>query len=317
MNSNTLAVIFPGQASQKVGMLKDLSLHYSIVKKIFFEASEELGYDLWRLIQYGPVSELNKTYKAQPAILTASVAVWKIWSQIGGCMPSIMAGHSLGEYTALVCSESIELRSAVKLVEMRGALMQELVPYGKGAMSVIIGLHDEIICELCNEVEKTGQVVSPAGFNAPGYVVISGDKEAVDSVNNLCKNAGAKHVFILPISVPSHCALMKPMIHKFSNILKNIVINPPTIPVINNTDVRIVWDPDIIRESLIRQLYTPVRWYEIIRYCMDKKKISHFVEIGPGNILTKLLKNLVSNVLSISVNSMCSLKKSIKLIVDM
>ncbi|AGC03684.1 malonyl CoA-acyl carrier protein transacylase [Candidatus Blochmanniella chromaiodes str. 640] len=310
---NTLAVVFPGQAAQKVGMLRTLAEHYPLVKETFSEVSEVLGYDIWKLVQRGPVTELNKTYRAQPAILTASVAVWRIWKQQGGCAPKIMAGHSLGEYSALVCAEGMDLYSAVKLVMIRGMLMQEVVPYGRGAMSVIIGLSDDVVFELCNKVAaQQDQIVSPASFNGPGHVVISGHKEAVNRVNLCCKNAGAKHILMLPISVPSHCSLMKPAVVKFRKELEKIVITTPRIPVVNNVDACVEWESKDIRNALIRQLYTPVRWHEIVQYCIHQK-IKRFLEMGPGKILTGLIRNTVSDVFSLSVNDPVSLSEAIRM----
>lgn len=312
MNAS-LAIVFPGQASQRMGMLTSLASCYSLVEETFSEVSDVLGYDIWRLAQYGPIEELNKTYRAQPAILTASVAIWRIWKSHGGCIPGIMAGHSLGEYSALVCAESIDLSVAAKLVMTRGMLMQEAVPHGRGAMSVIIGLSNDIICKLCKVAEQD-QIVAPACFNATKYVVISGHKEAVNRVNYLCKKAGAKYICVLPISVPSHCLLMKPIVKKFREELEKIVIRVPNIPIINNTDVCITKEPRVIRDALVRQLYTPVRWNEIIQYFVHQK-ISKFVEIGPGKTLTKLIRNTVDNhdICSLSVNDPVSLLEAIKI----
>lgn len=314
--NNTLAIIFPGQASQRVGMLTpfvscDDAL--ILIKETFEEASEVLGYDMWKLVQYGPIEELNKTHRAQPAILTTSVAIWRVWKDQGGCIPQIMAGHSLGEYSALVCAGSIDLSIAVRLVMVRGMLMQEAVPYGSGAMSVIIGLNDNIVYKLCKLAEQ-GQIVAPSCFNALQHIVISGHKEAVDRANYLCKHAGAKYVSILPISVPSHCLLMKPIIKKFMKELEKIVIRIPNISIINNTDVCITQEPQIIRRALVRQLYTPVRWSEVIKYCCVYQKILKFVEIGPGKTLTKLMRNIIddNNIRSVSINDPVSLLKTIQ-----
>lgn len=311
MIMSTLAMIFPGQAAQKVGMLSTLAEHYPLVEETFSEVSGVLGYDIWKLVQRGPATELNKTYRAQPAILTASVAVWRIWKQKGGCIPKIMAGHSLGEYSALVCSGSMDLCSAAKLVMIRGMLMQEVIPDGIGAMSAIIGLSDDIVCELCKAAQQD-QIVSPASFNAPGHVVISGHKEAVNRVNLCCKNAGAKHAFMLPISVPSHCSLMKPVVERFRKELEKVTVITPRIPVINNVDVCIEWEPNDIRSALIRQLYTPVRWNAIVQYCVHRK-IKRFVEMGPGKILTRLIRSTISDAFSLSVNDPISLSDAIRI----
>lgn len=308
-----LAVVFPGQGSQRIGMLKSLASCYLLVEETFAEASEALKCDIWKLVNYGPISELNKTYLAQPIILTASVAIWRIWRSQGGYMPQIMAGHSLGEYSALVCSESIDLSVAVKLVMKRGILMQEAVPYGLGAMSIIIGLNENIVYKLCKIAEQ-GQVVAPACFNSLKNIVVAGHREAVDRVNNLCKNAGAKRVFVLPISVPSHCSLMKSIIEKFKRVLEKIIIRTPSIPIINNTDVCIKKNPQAIRDALIRQLYMPVRWYEIIQCFVHQQKILKCIEMGPGKILTGLMSGIVgNNIYSLSVNDPISLLKAIEI----
>lgn len=310
-----LAIIFPGQSSQHIGMLSALSKHFKLIEETFCEVSEILGYDLWQLAQCGPIDKLNSTSYSQPIILTASVAIWRVWKKQGGQIPNIMAGHSLGEYSALVCSNSIDLLSAAKLVRIRGILMQEVSPNGYGSMSVIIGLSADIISELCKIVESSSSksyIVSPACFNSVGNVVIAGHREAVHQVNLLCKKAGAKYTFLLPISVPSHCALMKSMISKFQKELSKIIVCTPDIPVINNTDVHIEKEPKAICNALIRQLYTPVRWCEIIQNLINKK-IEIFLEIGPGEILTKLLRNTADNILSISVNNPDSLLKAMKI----
>lgn len=314
MNSNNskLAAIFPGQSSEYLGMLSEISNHYTLVKETFSEVSEILGYNLWKLIQDGPINKLHQTCYAQPAVLTASVAIWRIWQAKGGRIPNFMAGHSLGEYSALVCSNSIDLLSAVKLVAVRGALMQKASPHGYGAMSVILGLDDNVVLEFCKKTASTyNQIVAPAGFNAHKNIVISGHKEAVYKVNVLCKNAGAKYIVILPISVASHCDLMKPIVNQFQKELEKVVISSPNIPVINNTSVCFATQPKFIREALIRQLYTPVRWKEIIQKFIDKN-VNNFLEIGPGTVLTRLIRNSIKNVFSISINNMSSLSEAIK-----
>ncbi|MFQ3176365.1 MAG: [acyl-carrier-protein] S-malonyltransferase, partial [Psychromonas sp.] len=215
---------FPGQGSQHVGMLAELAQSYPVVVETFKEASDVLGYDLWNLVQQGPAETLNQTNKTQPALLTASVALWRVWAQEKGPTPSVIAGHSLGEYSALVCAGVIEFKDAVKLVELRGQLMQQAVPAGTGAMSAIIGLDNDKIAECCLQAAQ-GQVVSPVNFNSPGQVVIAGNKEAVERAGILLKEAGAKRVLPLPVSVPSHCALMKPAAEKLAVALQSIHFN--------------------------------------------------------------------------------------------
>lgn len=313
MHNNKLAIIFPGQSSQHVGMLSDLSNHFTLVKETFSEASEVLGYDMWRLIQYGPINKLNLTYYAQPAVLIASVIIWKIWKKQSGTLPTVIAGHSLGEYSALVCTESIDLLSAVKLVAKRGTLMQHVVPCGHGAMSVIIGLDDNTVLEFCKSVQSEfNQIVAPSVFNAANNIVISGNKESVHKVNLLCKQAGAKCI-ILPISVPSHCDLMKPMIDEFQQELEKVTIRSPNIPIINNTDVDITKNPESIRVALIQQLYKPVRWREIIQRMINKEKINKFLEMGPGKVLIGLI-NYAGNpdIFGLSINDVHSLSVAMK-----
>ncbi|CEN32180.1 Malonyl CoA-acyl carrier protein transacylase [Candidatus Westeberhardia cardiocondylae] len=304
-----LSVVFPGQGSQKIGMLSNLSTIYTEVIDTFNEASTVLGYDLWKLVQNGPEVELNKTWKTQPAILAASVSIWKIWKKIGGKMPELMAGHSQGEYSALVCSESIDFVAAIKLVEFRGKLMQKMSPLGTGSMSVIIGLDINSIRFICNNV-KQEQIVEPANFNTPTQIVISGHKSAVKRAEIACLKAGAKNVFTLPISIPSHCLLMKPAAKKLKEKLKTLIISKPNIPVVNNVNVCVENDPIIIKKSLIRQMYNPVHWSNIVQYFFDRG-ITVSLEMGPGKILTGLVKKNISSLTGISINDYMSLMLAI------
>ncbi|AKC59969.1 ACP S-malonyltransferase [Blochmannia endosymbiont of Polyrhachis (Hedomyrma) turneri] len=309
---NRLAVVFPGQASQKVGMLSGLSEN-AILKETFSEASEVLGYNLWDLTQRGPVEELNKTCRAQPAILAASVAIWRIWCAQGGRLPKFMAGHSLGEYSALVCSGVIDFSAAIKLVESRGILMQMAVVQDVGVMSAVIGLDKSVVISVCQDVRCNDQFVSVSVFNAPNYVIISGYKTAVERVNIICKALGAKFVYILPITIPSHCKLMMSIAEKFERELEKIDFLFPSISVINNVDVSIEKNPDRVKQALIRQLYTPVRWYEIIEYLL-KFNINTLIEMGPSNVLSTMVRRCIinSNLLSMSVNDVPSLNVAIK-----
>lgn len=243
------AIVFPGQGSQAVGMLAELGEQYDVVKQTFAEASEALGYDLWALVQEGPVENLNETFRTQPALLAASVAIWRVWQELGLEQPANLAGHSLGEYSALVCAGVIDFKEAIKLVELRGQLMQEAVPAGVGAMYAIIGLDDESIAKACEEAAQD-EVVSPVNFNSPGQVVIAGNKAAVERAGALCKEAGAKRALPLPVSVPSHCALMKPAAEKLADALEALEFNAPALPVINNVDVAAETDPAKIKDAL-------------------------------------------------------------------
>ncbi|MCX8597632.1 MULTISPECIES: ACP S-malonyltransferase [unclassified Gilliamella] len=304
------AMVFPGQGSQAVGMLKDLAENYPIVKSTFDEASQVLGYDLWALVQDGPAEELNKTWQTQPALLASSVAIYRVWQSINGAQPEFMAGHSLGEYSALVCAGVIDFKDAIKLVELRGKLMQEAVPSGTGAMFAIIGLDNDSIRKACDEAAQ-GQVVAPVNFNSPGQVVIAGNKEAVERAGALCKKAGAKRALPLAVSVPSHCALMKPAADKLAVALNNITFNAPKFAVINNVDVKVETSADKIKTALIAQLYSPVRWTETVED-MAKQGVTMLVEIGPGKVLTGLTKRIVDSLSAYAVNDKASLDVAIE-----
>ncbi|KJG12332.1 ACP S-malonyltransferase [Photobacterium iliopiscarium] len=299
------AIVFPGQGSQTVGMLADLAEQFDVVKQTFAEASDALGYDLWALVQNGPVEDLNQTQRTQPALLTASVAIWRVWQQQGGEQPVVLAGHSLGEYSALVCAGVIDFQAAVKLVELRGKLMQEAVPAGVGAMSAIIGLDNDAIAAACAQAAED-QVCSPVNFNSPGQVVIAGNKEAVERANVLCKEAGAKRALPLPVSVPSHCALMKPAADKLAIALEGLAFSAPTVPVINNADVATETDPVAIKLALVKQLYNPVRWTESVER-MASEGVEELLEMGPGKVLTGLTKRIDRALSSVAVNDVASL----------
>ncbi|GLX62474.1 malonyl CoA-acyl carrier protein transacylase [Proteus vulgaris] len=299
------AMVFPGQGSQAVGMLAELAEQYPIVTETFAQASDVLGYSLWDLVQNGPEEELNKTWKTQPALLAASVAIWRVWQEKQGKMPQMMAGHSLGEYSALVCAGVIDFTAAIKLVELRGQLMQEAVPAGTGAMYAIIGLDNDAIAKACEEAAQ-GQVVSPVNFNSPGQVVIAGNKEAVERAGVLCKEAGAKRALPLAVSVPSHCALMKPAADKLAVALQEIEFKQPEIQVVNNVDVIAQTDANAIRDALVRQLYNPVRWTETVELIAEKG-ITQLLEIGPGKVLTGLTKRISKEMNAAAVNDIASL----------
>lgn len=299
------AIVFPGQGSQTVGMLAELAEQYDVVKQTFAEASEVLGYDLWALVQNGPAEDLNQTHRTQPALLTSSVAIWRVWQEIGGAQPEVVAGHSLGEYSALVCAGVIDFKDAVKLVELRGQLMQAAVPAGVGAMSAIIGLDNDAIAKACAEAAQD-QVCSPVNFNSPGQVVIAGNKEAVERANVLCKEAGAKRAMPLPVSVPSHCALMQPAADKLAEALESITFSAPVLPVINNADVATETDPAAIKAALVKQLHSPVRWTESVER-MAGEGVESLLEFGPGKVLTGLTKRINRSVSSAAVNDIASL----------
>ncbi|CFQ90556.1 ACP S-malonyltransferase [Yersinia massiliensis] len=304
------AMVFPGQGSQSLGMLADLAAQFPIVEATFSEASSVLGYDLWQLVQQGPAEELNKTWQTQPALLTASVAIWRVWQHQGGKLPTLMAGHSLGEYSALVCAGVLDFKQAVSLVELRGKLMQEAVPEGTGAMYAIIGLDNESIAKACEESAQ-GQVVSPVNFNSPGQVVIAGNKEAVERAGAACKAAGAKRALPLPVSVPSHCALMKPAADKLAEALENIEFQAPIFPVVNNVDVKTEVSPEAIRSALVRQLYNPVRWTESVEF-IAAEGVELLLEVGPGKVLTGLTKRIVDTLAAAPVNDVATLTSALE-----
>ena len=300
------AMVFPGQGSQTVGMLAELAGDYPIVQETFKQASEVLGYDLWQLVQEGPAEELNKTWQTQSALLTASVAVYRVWQQkYPELKPEVMAGHSLGEYSALVCAGVLDFQDAVKLVELRGKLMQQAVPEGMGAMYAIIGLDNDAIINACKQAEQ-GEVVSAVNFNSPGQVVIAGAKAAVERAAALCKEAGAKRALPLAVSVPSHCALMKPAADQLSVSLESITLKEAGVSVLNNVDVKNEIEADAIRNALVRQLYSPVRWTETVEK-MAQNGVEVLVEVGPGKVLNGLTKRIVDSLQAVSVNDVKSL----------
>jgi [acyl-carrier-protein] S-malonyltransferase len=300
------AIVFPGQGSQTVGMLAELGEQYAVVKETFAEASEALGYDLWALVQNGPAEDLNQTFRTQPALLASSVAIWRVWQSLELAQPELLAGHSLGEYSALVCAGVIDFKQAIKLVELRGQLMQAAVPAGTGAMYAIIGLDDDAVAKACEEAAQ-GDVVSPVNFNSPGQVVIAGQKDAVERAGALCKEAGAKRALPLPVSVPSHCALMKPAADKLAEALADMEFSAPQLPVINNVDVSAETDPAKIKDALVRQLYSPVRWTESVEK-MSELGVENLLEVGPGKVLTGLTKRIVKTLSAAAVNDVASLE---------
>ena len=286
----SLAFVFPGQGSQSEGMLSVLAAEFSEVEATYREAAEVLGYDLWDIVQNGPADKLNSTDITQPAMLAAGVAVWRVWQARGGVQPVVLAGHSLGEYTALVCGGSLAFTDAIKLVAERGRFMQEAVPAGTGAMAAVLGLEDDAVRQACSDA-AAGEVLEAVNFNSPGQVVVAGNKAAVERVVTLAKERGAKRALVLPVSVPSHCALMQPAADQLASVLKDVTIQAPTIPVINNADVATPSEPDAIRDALVRQLYSPVRWVETIQK-MATDGVDRLLECGPGKVLVGLNKRI-------------------------
>jgi [acyl-carrier-protein] S-malonyltransferase len=271
-------------------MQSELAAAFREVQDCYAEASEVLGYDLWRLVQDGPASRLDATVVTQPAMLTAGVAAWRVFSRAGRALPAMLAGHSLGEYTALVCAGALEFQAAVALVRTRGELMQAAVPEGMGAMAAIIGLDDDEVIAACERAEQ-GEVVSAVNFNAPGQVVIAGARSAVERAAKLATEAGARRALMLSVSVPSHCALMQPAARTLAAQLATVDISKPTLAVISNVDVQPYTDAASIRDGLERQLYRPVRWVETLRYLVEHGARST-IECGPGKVLTGLARRI-------------------------
>lgn len=294
-----LAIVFPGQGSQSVGMLAELAAEHSQVIDTFEQASDVLGYDLWQLVQDGPADELNETDKTQPAMLAAGVAVWRLWQAGGGAEPALMAGHSLGEYTALVCAGALDYQDAVSLVAERGRCMQSAVPVGTGAMAALLGLDDAAVLAVCEQAAE-GEVVSAVNFNSPGQVVIAGQTEAVQRAMALAKESGAKRAVQLPVSVPSHCALMQPAAEAFASHLDAASITTPSIRVMQNVDALLHDDPGRIRENLNKQLYSPVQWVRSVQ-AMHEQGVTRIVEAGPGKVLTGLCKRIDKSITAAAV----------------
>ncbi len=271
-------------------MMAELAAEFPQVGETFAEASTELGYDLWEVVQSGPVERLNSTDVTQPAMLAAGVATWRVWQAEGGASPAVMAGHSLGEYTALVCAGALAFSDGVRLVAERGRLMQAAVPAGKGAMAAILGLDDDTVRRVCAEAAQ-GEVASAVNFNSPGQVVVAGHAGAVDRAVALAKEAGAKRAVVLPVSVPSHCALMSEAAEQLAKRLRDVVFQAPAVPVINNVDVASPASADAVRDALARQLHQPVRWVEVIQ-AMAARGVDRLIECGPGKVLVGLNKRI-------------------------
>jgi [acyl-carrier-protein] S-malonyltransferase len=292
--SASLAFVFPGQGSQSLNMLAEHGAQRPVILETFAEASEALGYDLWALTQQGPEEKLNQTDKTQPAILTASVALWRAWLAESEARPAFVAGHSLGEYSALVAAGSLSLAAAVKLVEHRGQLMQQAVPAGQGGMAAILGLEDADVLAACAEAAQ-GEVVSAVNFNAPGQVVIAGGAAAVERAIEACKARGAKRALPLPVSVPSHCALMRPAAERFAEAVSLIDWQAPRIALVQNVSAAAVTDLEGLKRDLLAQLYSPVRWVESI-VCLSAQGVTDLVECGPGKVLSGLNKRCVKGI---------------------
>jgi [acyl-carrier-protein] S-malonyltransferase len=295
---STLAFVFPGQGSQKQGMLAELAAQYPIVQETFAAASAVLGYDLWELSQNGPQEALNMTERTQPLLLAASVAIWRVWQQQKTELPALMAGHSLGEWSALVCAEVVAFTDAIRLVQLRGKYMQEAVPAGVGAMAAIIGLDDQSIIDACKTAEE-GEEVSAVNFNSPGQVVIAGHVSAVDRAIAICKEKGAKKAMTLAVSAPFHSALLKPAADRLAEDIAGVTFTSPIIPIVHNVNAQTETDPEQIKQRMIEQIYHPVLWVDCINVLVEKG-VTNVVECGPGKVLSGLIKRIDRSVTSMT-----------------
>ena len=292
------ALVFPGQGSQSVGMMAAYG-DDPVIRDTFAEASAALGFDLWNMVAHGPADALNQTVNTQPAMLAAGVAVYRLWLARGGAIPAVMAGHSLGEYTALACAGALDFADAIRLVRLRAEAMQSAVPEGVGAMAAVLGLDDDSVRAACAEAAQ-GEVLEAVNFNSPGQVVIAGNKAAVERGMALAKDKGAKRALPLPVSVPSHCALMKPAAEKLRAALAAIEVRVPSVPVLHNADVAAHATADAIRDALARQLYSPVRWVESM-YALRDQGVQLIAECGPGKVLAGLNKRTLEGVPTVAL----------------
>lgn len=287
-----ISIVFPGQGSQAIGMMSELATAHPLVKELFVEASDVLGTDLWAMTQQGPLDALSQTENTQPALLTAGVAAWRVWQDLGGATPHIMAGHSLGEYTALVSAGAISFADGVALVRDRGRYMQDAVPAGEGGMAAIIGLDDDQVRAVCQALTEAGDLVQAVNFNAPGQVVIAGTAAGIAKSAQAMKDAGAKRALPLPVSIPAHSSLMSPASDRLSQRLAEVAVAMPNIPVLHNCNVSVATTPDEIKQNLVAQLDSPVRWVESVQ-TIHRQGVSLFVESGPGRVLGGMVKRIV------------------------
>ncbi|UTW45823.1 ACP S-malonyltransferase [bacterium SCSIO 12696] len=308
--NNQLAFVFPGQGSQKIGMLADIAEQFAIVEATFAEASEVLGYDLWDRVQNGEQEQINLTECTQPLLLTASVAMWRVWQEKGGAQPALMAGHSLGEWSALVCSGVVAFADAVDLVRQRGAYMQEAVPAGVGAMAAIIGLDDEVIISACKLACGDDEVVVPVNFNSPGQVVIAGHAGAVERAMEGCKEAGAKRALPLPVSAPFHTPLMRPAADKLAAQIQATHFDAPMVPIVHNVNAQTESDPAAIKQLMIEQIYKPVLWVDCTK-ALAKQGIETVVECGPGKVLSGLCKRIDRTIKALATEDQASLENAL------
>lgn len=304
------AFIFPGESSHSVGMMSTMADDFSIVGNTFDEASEVLNYDLWSVTAHGPESELNKAEIKKPAMLVSGVAAWRVWQNQGGAMPDFFAGHGVGEYTALVASGVMQFTDAVSIVAKRGQFMQQATPVGGGAMACVEGLEDKVMRDLCSKVEN-GEVVSCANYNAPGLVVISGNKAAVGEACQLAEQAGALDITLLSVDIPSHCLLMQTAAVKLQEALWSVHFSDSSIPVIQNADVRAYHDAEQIREALARQLWQPIRWTETVLSLVDAG-VNRFIECGPGGVLADFNRRIAPQSTVYELSGQLSLNQALQ-----
>lgn len=303
-----LAFVFPGQGSQKIGMLADIASQSPLVLETFSQAAEVLGYDIWDMVQNGSQEDINLTERTQPILLSASVGLWRVWISQNDIQPSFLAGHSLGEWSALVCSGVVEFTDAVNLVRLRGAYMQQAVPEGQGAMAAVIGLDDAMIRQCCEQAEQ-GEEVRPVNFNAPGQVVIAGASGAIDRAVELCKAAGAKRAMPLAVSAPFHTQMMKPAADRLAKDLAGVTFHAPQIPVVQNVHAAIESDPERIRDLMVEQIYSPVRWVDCVKLLLSKG-VETTVECGPGKVLCGLNKRIDKSLQLLSTDTPESLEEA-------
>ncbi len=309
------ACVFPGQGSQSLGMMKGYA-DFPVVRETFAEASDILGQDFWAMVNEGPVDRLNLTINTQPLMLMAGIAIYRAWESLGDAKPVFMAGHSLGEYTALVASEALPLADALPLVCFRAEAMQQAVPEGIGGMAAILGLEDEVVRAVCNEVtDSSGELLEPANFNSPGQIVIAGHKNAVLRGMELAKSHGAKRVLMLPVSVPSHCSLMSRAADKMRQQLEEVTLRSPKIPLLHNADVQQHDDPVAMKEILVQQLCRPVRWTETIR-SFAAAGVAHVMECGPGKVLSGLNKHIDRNLQSLALPDGAALQNAVSILMQ-
>lgn len=309
-----LAFVFPGQGSQSVGMMNGYT-DLPIIQETFEEAADTLKQDFWSMVNNGPAEDLNLTIHTQPLMLTAGVAVYRVWKELGGKQPAFLAGHSLGEYTALVAAETLSFAEALAIVRFRAQSMQQAVPEGIGGMAAILGLDDTVIHSICDDImqQYPNAILEPANFNSPGQVVAAGHKDAILQGIELAKSRGAKRAIMLPMSIPSHCSLMQPAAEKMQHYLESIPFQSPQIPILHNADVKSHQEATEIKNALIQQLVKPVRWVDTVR-TLASNGVTHVVECGPGKVLAGLNKRIDSNLQHLSLSDSTTITQAIELL---